>query len=290
MGRGNSVKVFDDTVCSLGEGPLWHPTRQQLYWFDIHGCALHTREDGKTLSRQFDENVSAAGWVDNTHLLVASETRLFRLNVETGDTEDVIGLEADRAETRSNDGRADPWGGFWIGTMHKEENAPAGSFYRYYKGALTQLYGDISIPNATCFSPDRKYAYFCDTADNLVKRVALDDDGWPDGEPATWLDLSGEPFGSDGAVIDADGNFWNAQWNAWRVACYSPEGVFRRQLMVGGAHSSCPAFGGPDLSTLFCTTAGGRVTEADRARSDDQGKVFFAEGVGKGQAEHQVIL
>lgn len=284
-------KVYDDTVCSLGEGPLWHPTRGQLYWFDIHGSALHTSENGAHRSWAFDENVSAAGWSDDTHLLVASETRLFRFDVETGASEDVCGLEADNPETRSNDGRADPWGGFWIGTMAKHEGTPDGTFYRYYKGELRPLYDGITIPNACCFSPDRAFAYFCDTIDNKVKRVALDPaDGWPAAEPEVWLDLSGQPWGVDGAVIDADGNFWNAQWNGWRVACYGPDGTFLREVKVGGAHSSCPAFGGADLTTLFVTTAGGRVTDEDRAKSADQGKVFFQEEVARGQAEHRVIL
>ena len=77
-------RVYDNTVSSLGEGPLWHPTRGQLYWFDIHGRALRTHEDGQTRSWSFDEEVSAAGWTSDTHLLVASETRLFQFNVETG--------------------------------------------------------------------------------------------------------------------------------------------------------------------------------------------------------------
>lgn len=283
--------VYDDTVCSLGEGPLWHPTRGQLYWFDIHGQALHTREDGRHRSWSFDENVSAAGWTDDTHLLVASETRLFLFDVESGASEDVIGLEADNPETRSNDGRADPWGGFWIGTMAKHERTPDGTFYRYYKGELRPLYTGITIPNACCFSPDRSHAYFCDTIDNRVKRVTLDPEtGWPNAEPEIRLDLSGEPWGVDGAVMDAEGNFWNAQWNGWRVACYGPDGTFRREVKVGGAHSSCPAFGGDDLTTLFVTTAGGRVTDEDRARSPDQGKVFCEEDVAKGQPEHRVLL
>lgn len=283
--------VYDDTICSLGEGPLWHPVRAQLYWFDIHGSALHTRENGRHRSWSFEENVSAAGWTDDTHLLVASETRLFRFNVETGAAEDVVGLEADNPETRSNDGRADPWGGFWIGTMAKHESTPDGTFYRYYKGELRALYDGITIPNACCFSPDKAHAYFCDTIDNKVKRVALDPEtGWPNADPEVWLDLSGQPWGVDGAVIDARGNFWNAQWNGWRVACYGPDGTFLREVGVGGAHSSCPAFGGDDLTTLFVTTAGGRVTDDDRARSADQGKVFAEENVAKGQAEHRVIL
>lgn len=285
------MKVYDDTVCSLGEGPLWHPLRGQLYWFDIHGRALHTREGDRTRSWSFDEEVSAAAWVDDMHLLVASETRLFRFNVESGAEEDVVPLEAGDPETRSNDGRADPWGGFWIGTMAKHERTPSGAFYRYYRGELRKLYGGITIPNACCFTPDRRLALFCDTIDNKVKRVALDpDSGWPAGDPEVWLDLSGQPFGVDGAVIDAEGNFWNAQWGAWRVAVYAPDGRMIREIPVGGAHSSCPAFGGADLGTLFVTTAAGRVSETDWALSSDHGRVFFEEGVARGQAEHRVVL
>jgi len=284
------MNIYDDTICSLGEGPLWHPTRQQLYWFDIHGQGLHTLENGKTRSWSFDEDVSAAGWVDDTHLLAASETRLFSFNVETGAQEDVVALEADDPDSRSNDGRADPFGGFWIGTMSKNERTPTGTFYRYYKGELTPLWGGVTIPNAICFTPDKTQAYFVDTIDGLMKRVQLDAEGWPVGNSEVWLDLSGKPFGADGAVIDADGNIWNAQWDGWRIACYAPDGTFLREVPINAAHTSCPAFGGPDLTTLFCTTAAGRVSDADRAKSNDHGKLFVQENVTKGQAEHRVLL
>ena len=68
-------RVFDDTVCALGEGPLWHPAREQFFWFDIIGHRLLTREGEATRIVQFDEHVSAAGWVSESELLVASETR-----------------------------------------------------------------------------------------------------------------------------------------------------------------------------------------------------------------------
>ena len=67
-------RIYDDTICKLGEGPLWHPRRKQFYWFDIIGHRLLTREDGKTRIVQFDEHVSAAGWVSEDDLLIASET------------------------------------------------------------------------------------------------------------------------------------------------------------------------------------------------------------------------
>ena len=282
--------VYDDTVCKLGEGPLWHPSRGQLFWFDILGHRMLTREGDRTRIWEMGEHVSAAGWVDDQTLLVASETALFRFDIETGAREDVVALEADNPLTRSNDGRADPMGGFWIGTMPKGEREPIGAFYRFYKGELRQLWDGIVIPNAICFPPGGTHGYFTDTARNIVQRVALDADGWPDGAPEDWLDLSGNPWGVDGAVFDADGNFWNAQWGGWRVACYSPQGELIRTVDFDGAHTSCPAFGGPDLTTLFATTAADRTTRADKERSPAQGMTFAAENVAKGQAEHRVLL
>ncbi len=120
----------------MGEGPLWHPVRKQLFWFDIVGKRLLTREDGKPMAWDFDEMVSAAGWIDSDRLLIASETKLFAFNLADGSHVDVVPLEADLPHKRCNDGRADPWGGFWIGTMAKGEPEPVGAFYRYYKGEL----------------------------------------------------------------------------------------------------------------------------------------------------------
>ena len=284
-------EVFDPTPCELGEGPLWHPVRGQLYWFDILGRRLHTREGGRTRTVQFDEHVSAAGWVDDTSLLIASETRLFLFDVERERAEDVEGLEADNHLTRSNDGRADPWGGFWIGTMAKDATDGAGAIYRYYRGTLTTLFGDISIPNAICFSPDRKYAYFADTPTQQIMRQALEPDrGWPEGEAEVWLDLSKDGFFPDGAVVDSAGVLWNAQWGAARVAAYGPDGEFLKFLPVNAKQSTCPAFGGPALDTLFCTSAREGLGASDREASEHHGMTFCLPEIGKGQAEHRIRL
>jgi len=283
--------IYDDTACELGEGPLWHPQRGQLYWFDILNRRLHTRERDRTRTMQFDEHVSAAGWVDDTHLLIASETRLFVFDLERETSRDVAPLEADDSATRSNDGRADPWGGFWIGTMGKAAEPGAGAIYRFHGGEVRKLHPDITIPNSICFSPDRRYAFFTDTPTGRILRQPLAAaDGWPEGEPDLWLDLSAEVLHPDGAVVDAAGNLWGAQWGAWRVACYDPDGTFVRAVDFGAAHTSCPAFGGPDLTTLFCTTALENLSAADREKSRSHGMTFAAENVAAGQPEHRVRL
>lgn len=282
--------IFDSRPCDLGEGPLWHPALGQLFWFDILNKRMLSRQGDVPLEWQFDQMVSAAGWVSETQLIIASETALIQFDLRTQTSQHVAALEADNPNTRSNDGRADPMGGFWIGTMGKSAQMGAGAIYRYYRGELRKLYGDITISNAICFGPDGRTAYFTDTATGRVMRVPLDSAGWPAGAPQLYLDLTAQPSGPDGAVIDAGGNMWLAQWGAARVACFDPAGQMLRHVAFDAPHTSCPAFGGPDLTTLHCTSALQGMDDAARAAHPNAGMVFAQMGVAKGQAEHQVIL
>ncbi|KIC45683.1 gluconolactonase [Ruegeria sp. ANG-S4] len=284
-------EVFDDRPCHLGEGPLWHPGRQQLFWFDIIGKQLMTRENGTAKSWQFDEHVSAAGWIDLETLLVASETGLWRFGLKTGQKDRVVALEAEQTDTRSNDGRADPWGGFWIGTMGKQAEPGAGSIYRYWRGELRRLVPDVTISNAICFAVDKSCAFFCDTAKKQVMRWPLNQQtGWPEGESQVFLDLRADGLNPDGAVVDAEGNIWIAQWGASRVAAYDTSGRFLKAVSIPARHTSCPGFGGEDLTTLFCTTAREGLSADEIKMNPSNGVTFAAPSVGKGQAEHRVIL
>lgn len=285
-----SVSVISETRCELGEGPLWHPLRGTLYWFDVLGCRLYSAENGDERHWQFDETVSACGWVDQRRLLIAGETRLFVFDVETGRQETVCPFEPGNTVTRSNDGRADPWGGFWIGSMGKnvmrdDAERGAGAIWRFYRGEMVLLYPGISIANAICFAPDRSCAYYTDTMRRRVFRQALNpSDGFPAGAPEVFLDLRAEGLNPDGAVVDSEGCIWNAQWGAGRVARYGPDGTLREVNDLPARQTSCPAFGGPDMSTLFVTSAAlGLDGAAD-------GKTYAVETPYRGVPEHRVIL
>lgn len=284
--------IFDARPCELGEGALWHPERRQLFWFDILGKKLHTvgREGPQTWS--FVELVSAAGWVTRDHLLIAGERDLFLFELESEEIETLAELEAGNPRTRSNDGRADRQGGFWIGTMGKRggDDPGAGSIYRWYRGELRKLFGGLTIPNSICFAPDGRTAYFADTVTQKINRVALDADGWPSGEPQVFVDLAAEGLFPDGATVDAAGNLWSAQWGAGRVACYSPAGAFLRAVPVDAPHTSCPAFGGPDFTTLFVTTAREHMDAAALARAPLSGQTFALPDIATGLPEPRVIL
>jgi len=266
--------IFDNRACELGEGAFWHPLRRQFFWFDILGKKLHSVEEGEARSWSFVEMVSAAGWVSRDILLIAGERDLFLFDLETEEIETLAELEADDTGTRSNDGRADRQGGFWIGTMGKKGGADVGrgSIWRWYRGELRRIFTGLTIPNSICFAPDGRTAYFSDTVTQRVQRVALDADGWPKATPEVFLNLEPEGLYPDGALVAADGSFWNAQWGAGRVA------------------TSCPAFGGDGLATLFCTTAHEGMDASARAADPDAGKTFAVQGVGRGLPEPQVIL
>lgn len=286
-----SATIFDGTECKLGEGPLWHPERQEFFWFDIGAHRLYARAGDDRRMWQFDGHVSAAGWIDRDRLLVAHERALLVFDIETGESEHLCDLEADNPGTRSNDGRADPWGGFWIGTMSKTLERGAGSFYRYYKGELRQLYSNITVTNAQCFSPDGRYAYFADTPTGKVMRQRLDDiNGWPKGPPELFLDLPADQFRPDGAVIDAEGNFWCAHYGHGKVTCHSAKGELMQTHPIPARQSTCPVFVGPNLDRMLVTSAWQNLSDDQRAADRAAGKTFeIAPGV-TGQAEHRVEL
>lgn len=278
------ARVFDPRACELGEGAFWHPARGQVFWFDIAASRLMSTDGA---AWDFDRTVTACGWIDRDRLLVASDTALIDFDLRDGTRRDVCPVEADRPENRSNDGRADPMGGFWIGTMAREKTKNAGAIYRLHRGELRVIRAGVTIPNSICFAPDGRRGYFSDTSEQRVWTVALDADGWPEGEPRVFIDLSGEGLDPDGAVTDAEGRIWIAQWGAGRVACHAPDGSFLHAFDVPATNPTCPAFIGEGLDRLIVTTA----REDLETPTDNDGRTFVIDAPGAvGRAEPRVVL
>lgn len=285
------MEVYDDTPCDLGEGALWHPERRELIWFDITARRMHRLTDHGRVTVAFDAMVSAAGWVDAETLLVASERALLRFDLRDGARREICPLEPTNPITRSNDGRADPWGGFWIGTMGRAAEPGAGAIYRYFRGELRRLHAGLTIPNAICFAPDRSAVYFTDTPTRQIMTQPLDlQTGWPDGEPRALADLGPHDRNPDGATVDADGAIWCACWGSSAVVRIAPDGAIGDARPLPAPHATCPAFGGPDLTTLFCTSARQGLDATGLAQAPLSGQTFALAGAGRGRAEPQVIL
>ncbi|WP_410219316.1 SMP-30/gluconolactonase/LRE family protein [Paracoccus sp. (in: a-proteobacteria)] len=279
--------IFDDTPCTLGEGVLWHHDLGALVWFDILSQRLYLKTPGGTRHHwDFPQPVSAAGIVDADRLLIASATALSLFDLRDGTTEELVPLEADNPMTRSNDGRADPQGGFWIGTMGRKGEKGAGTIWRYHKGELRALYSGLTSTNSICFTPEGDRACFADTDSSLIRRVRLDRSGWPEGEPEDFIDLRSEGLRPDGAVIDAEGGLWSAQFGAGRVARYNCDGRFDRAIRLPASQTSCPGFGGPALDSLFVTS----VRDGLKRPGPNDGCTFAVDAGVAGQPEHRVLI
>ncbi|MBE2169115.1 MULTISPECIES: SMP-30/gluconolactonase/LRE family protein [unclassified Cobetia] len=267
--------------CELGEGPGWTPATNTLparvRWLNILAGELHhAAADGSDhVITQLARRTSYAAVTQDGDYLLVAQGMLSRFTPETGAVEDVMPFAAETTPaTRSNDARVDRHGSLWLSSMGYNAESGAGSLYRLHRGELTRVLEGLTIPNALCFSPDGRFAYFTDTVTGQVMRWQLDADGWPltsAGEynaPEVWADLRDAGGGPDGAVIDADGHMWIALWGASRVARLDHDGKEIAHVALPVSQPSCPLFGGEGLSTLYITTAHEGMTTPDHAAGD----------------------
>lgn len=275
----DKAELFVDSRCMLGEGPFWHPLAKRLFWFDILNQTLFSATaDGHLEDRiTFKDVVSAAGVIDADHLLIAQAGALVNYELSTDTSKIVAPLEEALIGNRPNDGRVDQAGGLWIGTMSRRggDDQGAGTVYQYRNGKLTTIREDITIPNSICFAPDGRTAYFADTMTNIIEKVATDPaTGLPVGEWTEFARTDG--LGSpDGSAVDAEGYVWNARWGAGCVVRHAPDGSVDRVVEVPGAkRTTCPAFGGDDLKTLYITSAREGMTDEETAAAPHSGSVF----------------
>ncbi len=277
----DTAELFIDSRCELGEGPFWHPLQERLFWFDILNKTLFSATAGGIMVDRFtfDATVTAAGVIDNDNLAVASAAGIFKLTLSTDTRELVTPLEPDSTSTRTNDGRVNQAGGFWIGTMGLKDpgKVAAGSLYQVRGGEVSRLLSDVFIPNGTCFSPDGRTAYFADTKVGTIRKIAIDPEtGLPVGDWEPFADSS-HPGGPDGAVVDAEGFVWSARWDGSSVMRFAPDGRVDRVVKVPVSRPTCPSFGGKDLKTMYITSAREGMTAEQLAAEPASGGVFAIE-------------
>jgi sugar lactone lactonase YvrE len=258
----------------LGEGAIWSSGR--IWWCDIRQRRLHScAADGSAPEVvTFPDRVSALGRLADGGFLVASERELFTWHPGAGRGRHLADMNPGHRPIRTNDGRADRQGGFWIGTMSLEEKPGLGAFWRWYRGELRCLIAGAHIPNAQCFAPDGRTAYFSDTPSHRIMRWPLDREGWPLGEPQVHLDFTAEGLFPDGAITDSAGAIWCAFYGSGRVMRFDESGRKTDDVALPASQVTCPAAGGAGLTTLFVTSATQNMAAAARAREPMAGDLF----------------
>jgi sugar lactone lactonase len=288
-----TTTILCDRRCHLGEGPSYDAATDTAWWVDILERHLMQADlaTGKVSVHSLPVMASMLAFIDDSHQLLATENGLYVRDVSDGRLTLHTALEDDNAATRSNDGRVHPCGALWIGTMGRRAEHGAGAIYRFHRGELVRLFANISVPNAICFSVDGATAYFTDSHEGILHRVAVDPStAMPIGNPAALYDHRGQTGSLDGAVVDAEGLIWNARWGGRCIDAYTPEGTRVRSISVPALQPSCPVFVGRDFARLLVTSACEGMDEEARSADPHHGHTFVLDVGAIGRSEPRVRL
>ncbi len=281
---------LDAPCCELGEGPAYDAASDTAFWFDIVGRTLieYSFADARSRAHPLPRMASVVARIDAGRQLLVMDDGVYVRRLGDGVLTLLAPLEADKPQTRSNDGRVHPSGRLWIGTMGRKAERHAGAIYWFDGREVRLLYPRISIPNSICFSPDGRIGYFADSTANTVWRVAVDPaNGLPTGEPEPFLTAADLPRGGgfDGSVTDADGVLWNAAWGSGSVSGFAPDGSPVGTVEVPAPQSSCPCFVGPRLNRMLVTTAWQGYSAAKRVADPGAGHTYVLDGTFRGRAD-----
>lgn len=274
----DSAKSVLNAQATLAECPVWATDEQVLYWVDIVAPSLNRFDPatGHNQSWTLPENIGCFGRRHQGGFIAGLRSGIWLLDDNAQLKECLARPVEDTTISRFNDGRVDPWGRFWAGTIHEPRDRPAAQLFRVDREFnCTRLAGDIKVSNGLAFSPDKRWAYHSDTPNHVIYRYPLD--------PETG-DIVGDrevfhqfPFGKgrpDGAAMDSEGYYWSALFEGGRIVRISPEGNIVAEYPLPAPCPTMVAFGGADLKTLFITTARENRSQDELTRWPESGNIF----------------
>jgi len=262
----------------LGEGPVWDAARGRLVWVDILAGHVHAIDPSTGARTWFDagDPVGAVGLTRGGRLVLALVDGFALAGPDGQGLARVPGFAVDRTVLRFNDGKPDPWGNFCAGTMSWDEQGnPPGHLYRLGPdGTVTELFGDVGLSNGLDWSDDRRTFYYADSNSGGVDAFDTDPDTGALIGRRRFVTVEPADGIPDGLTLDAEGCVWLAVWDAGELRRYTPDGRVDTVVRLPARQVTCPAFGGPDLATLYITTAREGYTEADLREEPHAGDIF----------------
>ncbi|MCW2637655.1 MAG: SMP-30/Gluconolaconase/LRE domain protein [Blastococcus sp.] len=279
MPRMLQADLVLDAGAELGEGPLWDARSGVLSWVDLLAGRVHLCDaDGRLLStHELDAPVGAALPAAGGGYLLGDGTGLTLLG-DDGATTPVLAM-FDAAQTprqRCNDAKCDPAGRAWVGTVARGLTPGAGALHRIDPGprATTVLSG-LTVANGLGWSPDAQTMWFTDSADPQVLGYAYDVDTGTLGEVRATVQVQAPPGAvPDGLCVDDEGAIWLGLWDGSAVHRYTPDGRLDTVVSVPAARATSCAFGGPNLATLYITTAATGLSDEELRQQPHAGGLF----------------
>jgi sugar lactone lactonase YvrE len=262
----NRVQCVWEAGATLGEGPMWSVREQALYWVDILSHRLHRyAPDSAQQNRtwQFDEEItSVAERAEGDGLIVTMRHRLAYFDPAVEKLETLLEVEKDLPGNRFNDGKCDALGRLWAGTMDFGCTEPTGSLYRFGpNNALAKIDSGYPITNGPAWSVDYKTMYYNDTFHGRVYAFDFDLERGEATNRRLFLQLGGKAGNPDGMTTDSEGGLWIALWGAGKLSRRDAAGEVLQEVDLPCSQITSCTFGGPDLKTLYITTAAQGLTQ-----------------------------
>jgi sugar lactone lactonase YvrE len=267
-----------DAKAQLGEGPCWDDQAGLLYWVNIAEMRVHSFDPSNGLNRtiQLDQKVGAAVLRQSGGLVLALEHGFHMLDLETEQLTFLEDPESHLAGNRFNDGKCDPAGRFWAGTMSQQKGGAIGSLYCLDTDrSVRKMIEGVTTSNGLGWSPDGKTMYYIDTPTKRVVAYDYDLATGKIGNVRTVVTIPENSGAPDGMTVDAEGMLWVAQWNGWQVSRWNPHTDEQlASIPIPAACVTSCTFGGPGNDELYITTARKDAADAELAEQPHAGGLF----------------
>lgn len=272
------MELVIDSKSELGEGAIWNPKTGEFIWINITGKILnfYNPKTGNNKEMFTGQMIGTVVPSESGNVIVALQNGIYQFNPETGTKKLIVDPEEDIPDNRFNDGKCDPAGRFWAGTMSTTGKKEAGALYRFDgDGSAHKMIENVSISNGIVWSLNFKNMYYIDTPTQKVMGYDYDNETGEISNPKVAIEIPEKMGSPDGMTIDADGNVWIALWGGSAVGCWNPEtGELIRTIKVPAKNVTSCAFGDDDLGTLYITTARIGTDDNDLKKYPNAGGVF----------------
>nr|WP_289852034.1 SMP-30/gluconolactonase/LRE family protein [Rhizobium sp. SSA_523] len=271
-----AFRLVCDSRSQLGESPVWSAAEQVLYFVDIRGPSINRFDPAKGELRRFmqSEEIGCIGLVRGGGFIAGLRSGIWRLDEEGKPLAKLADNPEDTGTSRFNDGRVGPDGRFYAGTVDESRQGKS-ALYRYDAKGLTRLIDGLMCSNGLAFSPDGATMYHVDSPVSTVTARSFDRMSGTVGPERVLIDIPNDPAARpDGACVDSEGCYWLAIFGASVVRRFLPDGTQIGEYPVPVRCPTMLAFGGPDLRTLYVTTAGSRRPPEEMAQFPESGSLF----------------
>jgi sugar lactone lactonase YvrE len=284
MQKKISIETVVQHSCLLGEGPVWDARRNSICWVDILNGEIHevSTENKTHKIIAVHQKIGAINICSDGNFLAALQNGLAFIHRENGKIKMIANPEEHLSNNRFNDGKCDPAGRFWVGSMSLIEEEGAGSVYVLEKDlSITKKIENTTIANGMAWSVNHKNFYFIDTPTYNVFAYDYDKDSGSIKNKRTIIKIAKEDGFPDGMTIDSQGMLWIAHWDGWQVTRWNPdteEKIFAIKLPAAKITSCC--FGGKNLEDLYITSAKTGLTENELIEQPLAGNLFVVKDCG----------